>query len=299
MSRNSNFALAQAFIMTLSLCLGTIMLVAMAHRDDASYEVNKDRQSQQITFYRIAGGEISGSGTGPDLTLARDLDEWVEEGRDIQDFRGNSNRYGGVSDALGFDPFDSSGLGCFECGPLNDEAIAEINSVRETGETLIEPLQPPKQGSWWAMAAGVWLIGGPLSLYAVSSGFSNAYFQFSNILSTNKIPLATKVMTGPLYLLVEVPYRIRKRRHEHSLRSAFPEQMQTLDEVDGALALLKGDNTPGTEVLESMRHEVVLELERQASSTKTSEQDLDDLMEKLDQTRSWLQHRHEYLHKES
>jgi hypothetical protein len=113
-------------------------------------------------FYLVVAGQRSGSEPGPANKLARDLrDLHVPAGssyaREVQSFRGDSNRYGGVTRELGFDPFE--GPNCSECGPLDfdvqdtvivikgggiDAVIAEI----ESGLVEEDPISGPPEILW-------------------------------------------------------------------------------------------------------------------------------------------------------
>lgn len=74
----------------------------------------------------------------------------------------------------------------------------------------------------------------------------------------------------------------------------FPEQMEALDEIDHELKSLDGSNT-NVAKLQDLRQEVMLELERQCSSAPSTQADLDELMEKLEDQKTWVMARKEAL----
>lgn len=130
---------------------------------------DRAKQEQLMHFYRVVAGDLSGQEPGPANKLARDLREIPVE--DIETFTGDSNRYGGITDELGFDPFN--GVNCSECGELDTQVVfdiqdikdGELNTVLERLEDEIEPADtvagPP--GFLWA----VWLISLPALAFAL------------------------------------------------------------------------------------------------------------------------------------
>lgn len=114
-------------------------------------------------FYLVVAGERSGSEPGPMNKLARDLRELSPE--EVANFRGDSNRYGGISSELGFDPFE--GPNCSECGPLDfvvQETVLVVKGggidsvVAEIKATVVEEEPIPRPpGPLWAL----WLVSLP------------------------------------------------------------------------------------------------------------------------------------------
>lgn len=78
-------------------------------------------------FYRVVAGDVDGFAPGPGNKLGRDLREIDAESLDS--FTGDSNRYGGITDDLGFDPFN--GVDCSECGPLDRDVIDDVTAIKE------------------------------------------------------------------------------------------------------------------------------------------------------------------------
>lgn len=130
---------------------------------DSEYEKQVAAAAKQEQFWRI----VAGDGRGPEGALnklAMDLREMEVE--DLYSFRGDSNRYGGISGELGFDPFN--GVNCSECGPLDPEVIETTVRVKngELSEVLIalqpekpEPPDGPSYALWF-----VWFLGWPVVL---------------------------------------------------------------------------------------------------------------------------------------
>lgn len=100
-----------------------------AGRNAAEKDRVKDESAQiekREHFYRVIAGELPGSEPGPANKLARDLRDLPED--EIDSFTGDSNRYGGITDDLGFDPFN--GLDCHECGPLDRSVVDDVEEIK-------------------------------------------------------------------------------------------------------------------------------------------------------------------------
>lgn len=78
-------------------------------------------------FYRVVNGDLSGQEPGPVNKLARDLRELSADR--VLDFTGDSNRYGGITSDLGFDPFN--GVDCSECGQLDTQIVLDVLAIKE------------------------------------------------------------------------------------------------------------------------------------------------------------------------
>ena len=120
----------------------------------------KDARAQaakEIRFYQVVAGELSGSELGPANRLARDLKEASAD--KLVAFQGDSNRYGGITIELGFDPFD--GVDCSECGPLDGEVISNVEAVKIGNlSEVIQSIQAeiPTQGEESGPPAAIWLL---------------------------------------------------------------------------------------------------------------------------------------------
>jgi hypothetical protein len=83
-------------------------------------EIDADHRAH---FYRVIGGEEDGSALTVENKLALDVKRAIAQHR-LNRFRGDSNAYGGVTDALGVDPFDGS---CGdECGFLTPSMKSNV-----------------------------------------------------------------------------------------------------------------------------------------------------------------------------
>lgn len=162
--------------------------------------INHHAQSQtakaannRIHFYKVIAGEESGGTPSVDNTLAKDLKTRLgPQGagalpEPITAFRGNSNAYGGITEAIGQDPFDESGLSCFECGPLDQETQANLLLVKHgqidvviqktaihvsTGYTLTPwGIGILAYGLLWAVGLSAFFFGAPTWRFYVSRRF--------------------------------------------------------------------------------------------------------------------------------
>jgi hypothetical protein len=291
--RMGNRLLTQAAAFVVGAVVMIIATVAGHSSEQQDYEQARERSVQQVAFLSVAGGDTTGDGTSIANTLGRDIDAWLDEGRDIADFRGSNNRYGGITDALGYDPFDESGLDCSECGPLSADAQADITATREGNNLDVAFPEAPEPINWPAALGTYYLFGGAFGYLCGTISTRRRSMSFYDDLYVG-VPTVCKVLAGPAYIPLEVIERMQERNHEHKLRAAFPEQMQVVDEVDRALAVLDDDD-PRWDNLADMRADVMAELEAQCSSAPTSEDDLDVLMAQLQNSREFLTVRRDVL----
>lgn len=117
--------------------------------------------SKREHFYLVIAGRSPGAEPGPANRLARDLRDLPVE--DVSTFTGDSNRYGGITSELGFDPFD--GVDCSECGRLDGDVVYDtveikngnIDTILSNHEAHIEPADTrPSPGGYifflWVLA---------------------------------------------------------------------------------------------------------------------------------------------------
>lgn len=153
-------------------CAGTLLLVwsgvtaGFNAGSDSEYEEDVAASVQQQNFWRMVAGEV-GATPGVFGKLASDLRN--SEIEDLPQFRGDSNRYGGISDELGYDPFN--GVNCSECGPLDQEVINRVVDVKSgrLAEVLaeLEPGRPDKADGPPGWVWPIWLLSGPGAIGAI------------------------------------------------------------------------------------------------------------------------------------
>lgn len=263
------------------------------HSQDQDYRNERERAVQQVAFLSVAGGDATGDGTSIANTLGRDIDAWLDDGRELQDFRGMNNRYGGITDAIGYDPFDESGLDCDECGPLSADTQQDILATREGNNLDVAFPEAPEPINWLPTGAIWWTFGGPIGfLIAVQTNRRQSLNLYRDLYVG--VPFASKLMAGPLYLPVQLLQNTQDKVHAEKLRNTFPIQMETVDEVTQALEVLDDDD-PRWGRLWEMREEVLKEIEAQCSSAPTSAADLDRLMAQLEDSREYVTVRRDVL----
>ena len=127
------------------LSVWAIMAGVSSHNENARANEQRAAATKVEHFYLVVAGERSGAEPGPANKLARDLRDLNVPSGDtfaatLSRFRGDSNRYGGVTRELGFDPFE--GPNCSECGPL-DVAVQENVVVIHNGgiDTVIGEIE--------------------------------------------------------------------------------------------------------------------------------------------------------------
>lgn len=132
-------------VLAMVLSAWAIFAGVSSHNENARANEQRAAAAKVEHFYLVVAGQLSGAEPGPANKLARDLRELTVPSGDTYEatlsrFRGDSNRYGGVTRELGFDPFE--GPNCSECGPL-DVAVQENVVVIHNGgiDTVIEEIE--------------------------------------------------------------------------------------------------------------------------------------------------------------
>lgn len=156
------------------LVIGLILLVWTVAVAAANSSVRDRHHKQQRSFaarehfYRVIAGIAVDDQGGVLNKLGRDLRS-LKTAKDVRDFRGTSNKYGGITLELGFDPFD--GVYCSECGPLDPDVQDDVVLVKQGGlANVLSHRQVPSaklhHGPGWA-AWIAWLLTFPL-MYGAS-----------------------------------------------------------------------------------------------------------------------------------
>lgn len=111
---------------------------------------------REVRFYQIVAGQEAGGPTPADK-LARDLSQ-IEDPFSVGDFKGDSNRYAGITESLGFDPF-VDGDNCPECGVLDNEVAVRVIQVKEGGlDGVLAELQMPIAEAKSQSGPPTWLL---------------------------------------------------------------------------------------------------------------------------------------------
>lgn len=128
---------------------------------ESEYDESVKQAQVQQHFWRVVAGQESGSQGGVLNKLARDLNELPTE--ELSQFRGDSNRYGGISEELGYDPFN--GADCSECGPLDPAVIDHVVAAKGCCLPQVlksyEPEKPEQVGGAPWFLWGGWLLSLP------------------------------------------------------------------------------------------------------------------------------------------
>ena len=158
--------------------IGLLLVVWLVGAEIASSRA-ADRYDREVaawvkleTFYLTISGNLSPK-PGAMGKLAKDLA--ALEPAEVVGFRGDSNRYGGITSELGFDPFD--GYSCDECGPLRRDIAHDVTMIRygeikgiqaDHVRAIEQPSSESGPPTWmialWALAlpfgvGGTWFVG--------------------------------------------------------------------------------------------------------------------------------------------
>lgn len=290
----------------LTVWVGGASTAAIVQTLDHGRAVEAHEVSQQeIQFWQAVAGEGSDSLPVVASLFARDLNEIIDDPEALDAFYGTSNRYGGVTTAIGFDPFDETGLRCSECGPLDDYTRNGLDQIADGGlNALIRQTEVPGPDNGytltpfgWSFAStglAIWLVGGPLAL-GISSLWTQGRLKDLGW-SSNGSMMVEKVsiiMLAPTFMF---PYLLHRRsdqrRFENRVRAMFPEHMALIDQTN---QLMDGLEPTAVTILKSKRDQIVVELEAQTRSNITSKNDpqLAVLLDELNNSIEYLRLRAE------
>lgn len=281
----------------LSLTIGAVSAI---DRNDA--QERAEVAQQEAHFWQVVAGEAPGSSPTVDNRLARDLSEILGDTDAINDFRGSSNLYGGISSEIGFDPFDGTGQSCVECGPL-DQEVRENLALIDAGrlEDVLTPLDVdvPSTGLeftpfGWSVSSSLlvlWLLGGPVAFFGAArqdEGWEDGLREAGD---AEKIQLIALAPT--LFLPVMVWSHVHNKRLRRKLERTFPDLVHELDSIDSQLDRLP--QTDQVKEIRKFRDDVFVELRSQATGEDLSDDQVQDLQRKLEDANVWLKHRKEAL----
>lgn len=167
MVQRHHTALAVWFVAFAALVLWAGAAMVDSALEDRVASSDRAQAAKIEHFFLVLAEQRSGLEPGPANKLARDLR--TVDSRDVYGFRGDANRYGGITGELGFDPFDGSN--CDECGELNfafsrqivrvkggevDAVIAEIEASIEKQDPFGGP--PPALWLLWLGSLPVYML---------------------------------------------------------------------------------------------------------------------------------------------
>lgn len=187
-------------------------------------------------FWRVVAGQENADAPTVENRLAEDLRSRLGPvnpnatlPESITAFRGDSNAYGGITDGLGYDPFDESGLACSECGPLDGRTKTALLLVKrgQLSVVLADGPRPVAPYHLWT----------PLGLPAATWG------------------LLVLFLCLVIYYVQPIYALFASRSLEKKMRECYPEDMHMLDSVDNMLARvsLKYGDHPKVEALQASR----------------------------------------------
>lgn len=228
-----------AVLLTVLVLFGAIRGIGQAI-DHSEADDQTTMIEDQIHFWSDVGQTVPPEG-GVAGRFAADLRNLDPAARDA--FRGNSNQYGGIVGEIGFDPFNSAGLNCFECGPLSEPTKTKLQLIQSGQLTnVVEGLrsQIPNTGGYHVTPFDWSLRGTILAFWFIAGTVSAIVTVF--IYGSVTVVWSEGIVDRALFLLAPgfwIGYLWRDRQHsknsERRMRHAFPDHMAVLDEVDDAL----------------------------------------------------------------
>lgn len=285
---------------------GVLGTVQVLDRNDAT--AAQDAAQDEAQFWQVVAGEANSASPTVDVLLARDLRDLSAS--DVNQFRGDSNRYGGITDAIGYDPFDETGLNCFECGPLDPYTKANLALIARGGiDQVVDSLQVEAPDEGLTLTPGgvgslgylfaLWMIGGPFTLLAAhwAAKFTNERYaalrKFGDLFTEDDTPPREMVLYAPSFWLPYSLYRISTaQRFQDKVRDTFPLQMEELERFDRALDHAPVDADTWA-LLQTKRNDVMRELESQTRSGQGTDDSVNALMSQITTVKEYLDARTE------
>lgn len=282
-----------------------------------AYDHAKQRDAARVAaseahFWKVVAGEESGTAPTVDNRLASDLATRLDDPDAIRDFRGDSNRYGGISDAIGYDPFDGAGLDCVECGPLDAETMAKIEQIQAGKlDEVIGDLNLVADDTFTLTPAGIsfqswygllWLVGGPLTLLSAHAALKNDSRPENRVALTDvdTEPMSNaRIWLGflapPVWVWRIATQRRASDRFWDRLSESFPVEVKLVRRVDRAL---KDDESVDAHTrikLQTLRDRVLGEIQVQSLTQEDNNTELHRLAEQLEQASAFFDDRRETL----
>lgn len=275
----------------LGVLFGVYLLIAgasgliQAHTHSVNRGLLEKNRTEQH-FWQAVAGESSTSAVTVDNLLAEDLRVANTSADKISAFRGDSNKYGGITDAIGEDPFDGSSLNCVECGPLKPDVQRKLAQVRagDVQNVLRDTAQAYDVEGYtftpFAISAALWLVIVYLMAFPVT------YILAHQAMGEKMVKSWHMLVSFPLlWACVSVSNARTGHTQAKNIREQFPDYAQILDQTDEALGKVRID-APERAILKKTRDDVYTELLRQVSDSHEgkSKDDLRLLMDDLDRT---------------
>lgn len=291
-----------AAVLTVLVTVTGVAAAGQAIQKDKQTEAQKAAESE-VRFWRVVAGVEAGSSPTVDVLLARDLRGLSSS--QVNEFQGNSNRYGGITDAIGYDPFDETGLDCLECGPLDPYTKQNLSTIRQGGlEQVLDSIVVPSPSTGLALTPLgmsvplylilLWAVGGPFTLAGAhyAAKFTNERYaavrRFDDLWTEDETVSREQVLLAPTFFLPYLLYRSAIHRNfQQRVRDMFPQQMEAIDSFDRALERAPVD-LGQWQILREKRNEVVRELESQTRSGEGTDDDISRLMKSIQDVGEYL-----------
>ncbi len=288
-------AVAKIQLRLIGLALGMVGVLLLASGVIQYTRVQQNHRLQhrndaQVQFWRSIAG-YTHSGDSVDDRLAQDLRGILDDPEAIQNFNGSPDLYGGIIDAIGYDPF--SGANCSECGPLRGDVKDNLDLIRQGKINQVVTQTKVNYNtsytftlfgvSWLMQIVFLYLFLGPLTFYG-------AYVIADQDPDLN---LQMFLSVPFMYLWEKFSSHRSGKKDDSEARRQFPEYCDLLDNVDEAISELP--HGPERQTLIDQRNEVRVELLRQVHSSHNakSQDEMRELANALDTLSTTLKARSE------
>lgn len=250
-----------------TMCLVFVVIGGLNSAERNNQERQFERAGQEARFWRLVAGDVSSAQPTVDVLLARDFQTAIED--DATDiFRAPAQRYGGVFDAVGFDPFDGSALSDHTREGLGAVAADDVESFIRYEVAVASPVEGVRVtfgGSilWYMLT--VITVAGTLS-FLIGKPDVPVGLEWDSPGLTGWVSI---VLAWPIGFGLWFYNRNRVKQREARLRELFPEQMGLVDWTGRIISRWPDD--PDVQAISELRAEVLAEVKRQARYGDTAD----------------------------
>lgn len=175
--RQTNIVFTQLKYLIATLAVVMVLMGGGAvwqHQIQSEQTTEQEQVAERNHFYRVIAGEEATRSNKASDKLAIKLHGWLEEGAPESEFVADSLDFPGVSQQLGFNPFNPGSRACEECGNLS-QGLQEDLEVIQNGQvdSLVTPVPQadthiqvtPFGEPIWLSLFWIWQLAGGIGLW--------------------------------------------------------------------------------------------------------------------------------------
>ncbi len=300
-SRHMHILRAQIVAVAAALAISVAGMSFLANSQNQNFDQETTRQAQvteRNDFYQVIAGTEGADSNNASDKLAVDLHQTFEPvvRREatfetvVSEFSASSQEYRGITEDIGFNPFDAVGLSCEECGQLNSTMRSNLEQifVQDNLASLIEEVQvventvsvTPFGWSVWFTLLVVWQIAGSIGLLYGLARYGGRKLTWKRDGQNDGIELVT-VLVSPLGFAVfhffynkPALKRLQNRDNEILEASGLSTELEQIERQIGILRELSAGSAETREVVDTIAELEAQRAEILAYPSSLSERDV-------------------------